>query len=404
MEFIPGPAVHQILCADCGAPNSANLCVVCLRNTVDITEAIPKQGVCPRALFNRCLSCHLICRTRPGRPIYLEKLKGLNKVRLTEAHFSWTKPHSSPPKVPHKGTFLSLEQLILKHKAQKDTIAVKEVKDGLDLFYSQRSYAIKMVESLSSVVPVRSKSSAQLLSSHTHTGRLDPNLHPAKAGALDKQYQPARGLRTQGNSLQLMDLTTLQSADISSAAYWRTPFDSLPFTVLDVEPDGRARGKWRSLVLSARTTPTMDVEGYHVTNANFMINSADYAALPSNRLPDIVLIKKVYPHPRKKSKARSWRLGSDGVNGWGRGVVEDPQMRGAVNMYKPPVADAPMAPPPGEDKAGGERKGRRAQFAMDAIEEAAPPEPLVDAAEADEDEEADFPASSWMSSLRTLTR
>lgn len=47
MEFIPSPAVHQILCADCGTPivpNSANLCVACLRNAVDITEGIPKQG------------------------------------------------------------------------------------------------------------------------------------------------------------------------------------------------------------------------------------------------------------------------------------------------------------------------------------------------------------------------
>ena len=47
MEFVPAPAVHRVLCADCGTPivpNSANLCVACLRNTVDITEGIPKQG------------------------------------------------------------------------------------------------------------------------------------------------------------------------------------------------------------------------------------------------------------------------------------------------------------------------------------------------------------------------
>ena len=58
-------------------------------------------------------------------------------------------------KVAHKRTFLYLEQLILKHGAQKDTISVKEVKDGLDFFYAQRSHAIKMVEFLSSVVSVR---------------------------------------------------------------------------------------------------------------------------------------------------------------------------------------------------------------------------------------------------------
>jgi nonsense-mediated mRNA decay protein 3 len=58
-------------------------------------------------------------------------------------------------KVPHKRTFLFLEQLILKHGAQKDTISVKEVKDGLDFFYSQRNHAIKMVEFLGGVTPVR---------------------------------------------------------------------------------------------------------------------------------------------------------------------------------------------------------------------------------------------------------
>ena len=47
MEFVPSPAIHRVLCADCGTaiePNGANLCVACLRNTVDITEGIPKQG------------------------------------------------------------------------------------------------------------------------------------------------------------------------------------------------------------------------------------------------------------------------------------------------------------------------------------------------------------------------
>ena len=58
-------------------------------------------------------------------------------------------------KVPHKRTFLFLEQLILKHGAHKDTISIKEVKDGLDFFYAQRSHAIKMVEFLTGMVPVR---------------------------------------------------------------------------------------------------------------------------------------------------------------------------------------------------------------------------------------------------------
>ncbi|KAJ7237004.1 NMD3-domain-containing protein, partial [Mycena rebaudengoi] len=542
MEFIPGPAVHQILCADCGTliePNSANLCVACLRNSVDITEGIPKQ-----ASVSFCRNCERFLSppqswtlARPESPellsICLKKLKGLNKVRLTEAHFIWTEPHSKRlrvsmtiqkevltntileqtfeleylvqhgqcpdcaklaakntwkalvqvrQKVPHKRTFLFLEQLILKHGAQKDTIAVKEVKDGLDFFYSQRSHAIKMVEFLSSVVPVRSKSSEQLLSSDTHTNTANYKftysveivpvckddlvcIPPKQARAMSNISPLAVCVRV-GNSLALLDPMTLQSADISSASYWRTPFESLAtvsdlveFTVLDVEPDGRAKGKYvladaqvalagafrahadgdgmdfedgrAAQIFHTRThlgailQPGDTALGYHLTNANF--NSEDFAALPASRIPDIVLVKKAYPNRRKKSKARSWRLrsigkeaGEEGETGGGRGVVgrmggrdqrkveedyelflreleEDPEMRGAVNLYKAPEVDARMGPPPGEGRPGGKGR-RRAQFAMDVdmVAEEAPPERVRDVGipgddDEEEEEEADFP-------------
>jgi nonsense-mediated mRNA decay protein 3 len=71
--------------------------------------------------------------------------------------------------IPHKRTFFYLEQLILKHSAHRDTVNIKEAKDGLDFFYSQRAHAIKMCEFLSAVVPTRSKSSEQLISTDVHT-------------------------------------------------------------------------------------------------------------------------------------------------------------------------------------------------------------------------------------------
>ncbi|KAJ7062946.1 NMD3 family-domain-containing protein [Mycena amicta] len=449
MEFIPGPAVHQILCADCGTPivpNSANLCVACLRNSVDITEGIPKQ-----ASVSFCRNCERFLSppqswtlARPESPellsICLRKLKGLNKVRLTEAHFIWTEPHSKRlrvsitiqkevltntileqtfeleylvqygqcpdcaklaakntwkalvqvrQKVPHKRTFLFLEQLILKHGAQKDTISVKEVKDGLDFFYSQRSHAIKMVEFLASVVPVKSKSSEQLISSDTHTNTANYKFTysveiapvckddlvciPPKLARSMSNIHPLTICSRVGNSLQLLDPTTLQAADVSTTSYWRVPFDSLAtvsdlveFTVLDVEPDGRTRGKFvmadaqvalagafrahngdgedsmmmdddtyggrAAQIFHTRThlgailQPGDTALGYHLTNANF--NSEDYAALRADHLPDVVLVKKAYPNRRKKSKARSWRLrsigkeaGEEGETGGGRGVV-----------------------------------------------------------------------------------
>ncbi|KAF5357224.1 hypothetical protein D9756_006757 [Leucocoprinus leucothites] len=448
MEFVPAPAVHRVLCADCGTPiipNSANLCVACLRNTVDITEGIPKQ-----ASVAYCRNCERFLSppsawtiARPESPellsICLKKLKGLNKVRLTDARFIWTEPHSKRlrvavtiqkevltntileqtfeieflvqygqctdctrlaakntwkalvqvrQKVPHKRTFLYLEQLILKHNAQKDTISVKEVRDGLDFFYSQRSHAIKMVEFLNGAVPIRSKSSEQLLSADTHSNTAnfkftysveitpvckdDLVCLPQKLARSLSNIHPLAICTRVGNSLQVMDVASLQTADIPAQVYWRSPFEALAsvtdlveFTVLDIEPDrSKSRGKFVmadaqvALASAFRSTGKVDeddmmdfdatglattifhtrthlgailqpgdtVLGYHLTNANY--NSADFSDLPTHLIPDIILVKKTYPNRRKKSKQRSWKLrsiakeaGEEGETGAGRGVV-----------------------------------------------------------------------------------
>ncbi|TFK83515.1 NMD3-domain-containing protein [Polyporus arcularius HHB13444] len=428
MEFVPAPAVHRVLCADCGTPivpNSANLCVACLRNTVDITEGIPKQ-----ASISFCRNCErflsppsswMIAQPESQEllALCLKKLKGLNRVRLTEAHFIWTEPHSKRlrvsltiqkevltstileqvfeieylvqhgqcpdcaklaakntwkalvqvrQKVPHKRTFLFLEQLILKHGAQKDTISVKEVRDGLDFFYSSRSHAQKMVEFLAGVVPVRSKASEQLLSSDTHTNTAnfkytysveitpickdDLVCIPPKLARQLSGISPLTICVRVGNSLHFLDPATLQSCEITAPVYWRAPFESLAsitdlreFTVLDVEPSGQTRGKWvladaqvalsgafrshgagggedemdfesmgGAQIFHTRThlggilQPGDAVMGYFLTNANF--NSDDFANLPSHRVPDIVLVRKAYPNRRKKNKPRAWKLRS----------------------------------------------------------------------------------------------
>ncbi|KAH9061055.1 NMD3-domain-containing protein [Lactarius vividus] len=429
MEFVPAPAVHRVLCADCGdpiVPNSANLCINCLRNTVDITEGIPKQ-----ASVSYCRNCErflsppaqwMIAQPESQEllAICLKKLKGLNRVRLTDAHFIWTEPHSKRlrvsltiqkevltstileqvfeieylvqhgqcpdctklaakntwkalvqvrQKVPHKRTFLYLEQLILKHGAQKDTISLKEVKDGLDFFYSQRSHAIKMVEFLSSVVPIRSKTSERLLSADTHSNTAnfkftysveivpickdDLVCLPPKLARQLGNIDPLTVCTRVGNSLHFLHPSTLRSCELISSTYWRAPFDSLAsisdlveFTVLDIEPSGRTHGKWvmadaqvalsgafrstkvyeddrmmdyetassTNQILHTRThlggilQPGDAVMGYHLSNSNF--NSDDFASLTQDRVPDVVLVRKAYPNRRKKTKSRSWKLRS----------------------------------------------------------------------------------------------
>ena len=208
-------------------PNSANMCMSCIRSQVDISEGIPKQIAiqccrnCDRFLQPpmQWLSCTL--ESKELMALCLRRLKGLNKVRLIDASFIWTEPHSkrikikitiqkeaftatilqqtfvlevivanqqcmdcakvmakntwravvqARQKVDHKRTFLYLEQLILKHNAHKDVSNIKGQPDGLDFFFQSRSHAIKFVEFLQAVTPCRYSTSEQLISLDTHSG------------------------------------------------------------------------------------------------------------------------------------------------------------------------------------------------------------------------------------------
>lgn len=91
--------------------------------SVDITEGIPKQGLhaytdlllnasssIPIATLSFCRNCERFLsppqtwtiaepESRELLAICLKKLKGLNKVRLIDAGFIWTEPHSKRIKV-----------------------------------------------------------------------------------------------------------------------------------------------------------------------------------------------------------------------------------------------------------------------------------------------------------------
>jgi nonsense-mediated mRNA decay protein 3 len=156
------------------------------------------------------------------------------------------------------------------------------------------------------------------------------------------------------------------------------------------------------------------VMGYHLSNTNF--NSDDFASLPQDRIPDVILVRKAYPNRRKKNKSRNWRLrsmakeeGEEGETGGGRGAVgrmggrdqkkveedyelflrdleEDQEMRSTVNLYK----GDDMKLGKSGSRTGDEKTRKKTQHSMDVDEAAAPvPEPVL---EADgEEEEADFP-------------
>ena len=132
METIPAndlvPVSGKILCCECGTridPNPANLCVACLRIKVDITEGIPKNVGCfvrigqlsPKFTSMFCQVTIQFCRfcerylqppnqwiqaaleSRELMALLLKRLKGLKDVKLIDASFLWTEPHSKRLKV-----------------------------------------------------------------------------------------------------------------------------------------------------------------------------------------------------------------------------------------------------------------------------------------------------------------
>ncbi|KAG9792270.1 putative nonsense-mediated mRNA decay protein 3, partial [Aureobasidium melanogenum] len=257
-------------------------------------------------------------------------------------------------KVPHKRTFLYLEQLVLKHQAHKDTINIKEVKDGLDFYFAQRNHAEKFVDFLTSSTPVRVKKSQELISMDVHTStksykftyscellpicKDDLVALPIKLAKSIGNISPLAVCYRVGTSVNLLDPTTLQTADLSSNIYWRAPFKSLAdvqelveFVVLDIEPLGTQNGRFFGAEATVARASDLGVNdktyyvrthlggilhagdsvlGYHLDRTNF--NNTQFEELEqssqfSSTIPDVVLVKKFYAR-KKKSKNRNWRL------------------------------------------------------------------------------------------------
>ena len=216
---------RSVLCCLCAIPmhpNPSGMCVECVRTQVDITEGISKNCV-----VTYCSQCerylqppkHWIRADLESKELLtfcIKRIKGLQKVKLVDAGFVWTEPHSKRlktkltiqkevlngailqqtfvtefvvewrmcdacarsaansdqwnacvqvrQKVEHKRTFLFLEQMILKHGMERDAIGIKSQPDGLDFYYGHRSHGLRFVDFLGSVVATRSRGDKQLVS------------------------------------------------------------------------------------------------------------------------------------------------------------------------------------------------------------------------------------------------
>ena len=405
-----------ILCYNCGAAIDGTqaagaLCSDCLKTSVDITQGIERDGI-----LLMCRDCdrwhsppaQWIVATLESRELLalcLKKLRGLNKSRIIDASFIWTEPHSRRvklritvqqeayegtilqqtfetefvqqykqcpdcaksythntwravvqvrQKVPHKRTFLYLEQMILKQGAHRETINMKEVPNGIDFFFSQRNHAEKFVDFLSSVSPVKTKKAQELISQDIHTSsksykftfscelvpicKDDLVALPIKLAKQIGNISPLVLCYRVGTAVNLLDPNTLQIADLNTRIYWRTPFSPIAdvqelteFVVMDIEPIGPQKGRFllaeatvaRASDLGVNDTtylvrthlgsilhPGDSAMGYHLTGTQF--NNEFFEAIEESKqyastIPDVILVKKHYPE-RKKGKSRNWKL------------------------------------------------------------------------------------------------
>ena len=456
-------AFARILCCNCGAAidgstASGALCYDCIKLTIDISQGIPREATvhfckdCDRWLLPPATWVSAVPESREMLALCLKKLRGLNKVRIIDAGFIWTEPHSRRIKVKitiqdsvgegvllqqtfevvyvvstqqcsecaksytanvwraciqvrqkvlHKRTFLLLEQLILKYRAHRDTINIKEAKDGIDFFFSHRNQAEKFLDFLNSVVPIRTTKSQELISEDIHTStkqfkftfsveivpicRDDLVALPIKLAKQSGNISPLVLCQRIGTAINLLDPSTLQTADISAPIYWRAPFYSLAdakelveFIVMDIEPTTTQQGK---LLLAEATVakatdlghndrtyfcrthlgrqlrPGDTAMGYLLTGSNF--NNAHFEAIEESNsyastIPDVVLVRKHFVR-RRRHRNRNWqlkRMAKDegdllpkkadqermdkDYEMFLRDVEEDEDLRAAVALYKAP--------------------------------------------------------------------
>ena len=71
--------------------------------------------------------------------------------------------------VGHKRTFFFLEQAILRARADSSATGVRAAHGGLDFYFASRAQCSKFVDFVQSAVPARHRSDKQLVSHNTHT-------------------------------------------------------------------------------------------------------------------------------------------------------------------------------------------------------------------------------------------
>lgn len=382
----------KIQCCLCGTLtlyNQSKMCMNCLQIRANITEAIEKD-----LHLQVCRYCERYNRPPwlPGKlesaellNICLTKIKGISRFKIVDSNFVYTEPHSKRihikikvrkevegvmieqeclvkfvvqdtqcddckktftphtwntkvqvrQKVEHMRTLYYLEQMIIKHKANIEFMAVKQKINGFDVHFLQKSYAKKFVDFLHTQVPCLAKESKQLISSdfksntynykYTYAADIVP-ICKDDLVVLDQSHRiPGLGLvllcvkvTTQ---VHLIDIVSFQTTEINATRYWKSPFESyasksrlVEFIVLDIEATDN--GKYEIQVARSNDERFGEITYFVKSHIGKGINCGDsvlgydlVTIVPhhwnesiSQKCPDVILVHRV--HQKKKSFKR----------------------------------------------------------------------------------------------------
>jgi nonsense-mediated mRNA decay protein 3 len=408
--------------------NTANTCANCLANSADITKNIATSNIlhqcrgCQRwnhtggSSGSRWVSCDL--ESRELLAICLHHVSGLKQqstkhgVRLTDAVWIWTEPHSMRLKVkltvqrqvmsgtvlqqsfvvefivrnqqctectadsragswksliqvrqrvPHKRTFLYLEQLILKHRAHRGCLKIEVFKDGMDFYFGERNSGMRFCNFIESVAPCQTKSSKKLISTddknncanikYTYLVEIIPLCKD------DLLYLPAKLAHKMGSlsrlvlvqrvtdQVHVVDPISGATGTFSSEEYWRDPVRPIvtahrsrftEFIVLGKSavalehhnPAQRATSRQAIQRVAAVTYCRshhvgLDKDAEETSHIAYLLKEGDYCVGYDLRdtqfsendigrdvvLPDAILVRKLYGNSQNDAqKHRAWKL------------------------------------------------------------------------------------------------
>jgi len=312
-----------------------------------------------------------------------------------EAKDTWDSVAQVRQHVDHMRTFLWLEQIILKHKANQHCIKIKEHPDGLDFYFSVHNHCVKFLNFLQTILPIRWKQAKQLQShdqksnifryTYSYSIELPPICKdslicfPTKLAQQIGGSSPLVLCHKVSNVLHFMDPFTLKEYSMGPE-FWNHEFrhccdrvHQQEFIVMDIEPLGHVRGKYGLAEVTVARASDLgknditfntvthlghilqygdSVAGYDLSTIN--VNDADMEALKGKTVrSEVVLVKKLYPQRRRKHRRRHWGLQKLNIEAneshridehkrhvnneeFMRDLEEDPELRSQIDLFRVP--------------------------------------------------------------------